>query len=386
MFLGRERELKELTEKLSNSKFEAILLYGRRRIGKTELIRRAAQSFEGLFLYYECKRSLYGDNISGLNELLKKSFNYSFSFENFRDILQFILDQSAKTPILFALDELPFLITENSNVVSDIRDLIDEYNQKTNCKIVFSGSYVDVMKSLIEGNRETFGRFTGIIELKAFDYYDSAKFYSNYTNEEKILMYSVFGGVAFFNSLIDASLSPTENIYKLLLSPNSILQLEIEHTISSETNKIPMLNSLIEEIGKGSSKYSDINNKLTTKRSRAVNIDYLLKKLSDMEIVEKKVPINDKENRKKITYCFSDNLMQFYYQYIYRNKNMNSIMDVHDFYTEFVEDDLKTRYLPKKFEKISQEYLIRASRQHLISPVIYEIGTYSFDDQQCQES
>ena len=76
MFVGRETELQELTGKLTDRKFEAILLYGKRRVGKTELIRHAAESFDGMFLYYECKRSLFSDNLDGLNEYLKKIFGY----------------------------------------------------------------------------------------------------------------------------------------------------------------------------------------------------------------------------------------------------------------------------------------------------------------------
>ena len=83
MFIGREKELQELTDKLSGRKFEAVLLYGRRRIGKTELIRRAAERFNGKFLYYECKKSLFSDNIVGLNELLKKAFGYNSAFQSF---------------------------------------------------------------------------------------------------------------------------------------------------------------------------------------------------------------------------------------------------------------------------------------------------------------
>ena len=381
MFVGREKELQELTDRLSNRKFESVLLYGRRRIGKTELIRRAAEEFSGTFLYYECKRSLFSDNIVGLNELLKKAFGYNSTFQSFREIMKFIMEKSMQTSILFVLDELPFLMKENAEIISDIRELIDEYREATACKLIFSGSNAAIMKSLIGGDSEVKSRFTGLIELKPFDYFDAAKFYPNYRDEDKILMYSVFGGAAFYNSLIDASLSPLENIKRLLLLPNSILQLEAEYTISSETNNTPMLNSLIDVISCGITKYSEITDKLTLKKNGAVNIDYLLKKLVDIEIIEKRVPINDSGNRKKHSYCFADNLMHFYFRYIFRNKNMNSILDPEVFYAEFVKEDFEARYIPQKFEEISREYLVRAGREEFITPDIDEIGTYSFDNQ-----
>ena len=380
MFVGRETELQELTGKLTDRKFEAILLYGKRRVGKTELIRRAAENFDGIFLYYECKKSLPSDNLDGLNELLKNTFGHNRSFQNFREALQFVLEQSRQRPILFALDELQFLTAENNCAVSDLLDLIDEYREKAACKLILSGSDTGIIKSLTESNCETNSRFTGIIELKPFDYFDAAKFYPKYRYEDKVLMYAVFGGTAFNNSLIDPSLSPMENIKKLLLLPDSILQLEAEHTISSATNTIPMLNSLLDVIVNGKAKYSEITNKLTAKKNGSVNVDYLLKKLVELGIIEKKAPINDSGNRKKVSYCFADNLMHFYYRYIFRYKSMNSMMDTEDFYTRYVKEDFEIRYLPSIFETISIEYLIRAGRKGLITPAINEIGTYSLDD------
>lgn len=380
MFIGRDRELSEIKEKLQNNRFESILIYGRRRIGKTELIKKASEDFDGLYLYYECKRSLLGDNVEGFNALLHQKLHISFSFNTFKDALNYLFDYSKTHRILLVIDEFPFLWETQPTIVSDIRDLIDAYKTSTSMKLILSGSYVDAMKSLNDGKSETYGRFTSILELKAFDYYDASLFYPNYFDEDKILMYSTFGGVAFFNSLIDNSQSAVENIKRLLIEPNSILQLEIEHTIAAETSKIPEVNSVVELIGRGVSKYTDLVNQLTAKNGSKINPDYLLKKLIDLEIIEKVVPINDKTNKKRVFYRFKDNLMEFYYRYIYRNKNMNSLLSADDFYQEVIQEDLTKIYLPKKFESISKEFLIRANKAHKISPLIYEIGTYSFDD------
>ena len=137
---------------------------------------------------------------------------------------------------------------------------------------------------------------------------------------------------------------------------------------------------MVELIGEGVTKYTDLVNGLSSKSGTKVNPDYLIKKLIELEIIEKVAPINDKKNRKRIFYRFRDNLMEFYYHYIYRNKNMNSILAADDFYSEIIETDLKEKYLPKKFESVSREFLIRANKAHKIFPLIYEIGTYSYDD------
>ena len=299
MFIGRQKELNELAEKLENDRFESVLIYGRRRIGKTELIKEAAKDFDGTYIYYECKRSLLGDNLEGFNATLQRILKITFTFQTIRDAFAYVFEYAKTHRVLLVIDEFPFLWETLPVIVSDIRDLIDEYKSQSAMKFVLSGSYVDVMKSLNDGGSETYGRFTGIIELKAFDYYEASKFYPNYSDEDKVLMYSVFGGVAFFNSLIDNSKSATDNIKRLLIEPSSILQLEIEYTISAETSKIPAVNSVVELIGRGVTKYTDLVNELTSRNGAKVNPDYLIKKLIDLEIIEKVVPINEKKNKKK---------------------------------------------------------------------------------------
>ena len=380
MFFGRKEELMTIEEKISNNRFESFLIYGRRRIGKTELVREAIKKFKGTIIHYECKKSLYGDNISALNEALKEIFGINFNFSSFYDICDYIFTESKNKKIVFIIDEFPFLIEGNNVVISDLQRVIDKHKNDSLLKLIVLGSYMDVMKSLNDGTSPCYGRFTNIIDLKPFDYYDAAKFYSSYSDEDKVLMYSVFGGVAFFNSLIDENKTALENIINLIVNKNSILQLEIENFIFGEINKIPQCNSALELIGTGVNKYSDITNKLTAKNGNKISPDYLLKKLCDLELIEKVVPINDKTNKKKTFYVIKDNLLNFYYKYIYRNKTKNGIMNGLDFYNYFVKDNLETQYIPKMFENISKEFLIRASKKHYFEPVIFEIGTYFYDD------
>ena len=241
MFIGRDNELKELSEKLNNDRFESILIYGRRRIGKTELIKEAIKNLNFVSIYFECKLSLLNENLIDFNNEVNRVLNCDFRFDSFKKILKFLFDYSRKEKIVLVIDEFPYLLQSKALIISDIRDLIDEYCMNSKMKIILSGSLVQVMKNLNDSSSETYGRFTSIIPLTAFDYFDSSKFYDNYSNEEKILMYSVFGGVAFFNSLIDSSLTALDNIKKLILNKNSILQLEVENMVISEVSKISLV-------------------------------------------------------------------------------------------------------------------------------------------------
>ena len=191
-------------------------------------------------------------------------------------------------------------------------------------------------------------------------------------------MYSVFGGLPYFNSLINPELSADENIVNLIIKKDSILEHEITEMVLSETNKISLLNDLINIIGSGTTKYSDIVSKLN--QYSGSRPDYLLNKLIDMNIISKVTPINDKNNSKKMFYRFDDNLIHFYYKYIFNNPYSINRTDATFFYDKFVKEDFERQYIPKKFENISQEFLLRCNFEGKLENIIMEIGTYLYDD------
>ena len=305
MFIGREKELEELVEKINNDRFESILIYGRRRIGKTELIKEATKSANSKVIYYECKRALLNDNLKDFNNEINNVLKTEFTFDSFRKMFKYLFEFSKEQKLILIIDEFPFLIEASKTIVSDLRDFIDEYNSTSTMKIILSGSFAEVMKSLNDGASEAYGRFTSIISLEPFDYFDSSKFYSNYKDEDKILMYSIFGGVPFINKLINSEKTPLENLKCLLLEKNSIVQLEVENTIVSEINKISLSNSVLNIFSEGSTKYSEVVNKITSDKSSKVSPDYIFKKLINLEIIEKAAPINDANNKKRTFYRFA---------------------------------------------------------------------------------
>ena len=184
MFVGRTEELKEIREMIGNGRFESLLLYGRRRIGKTRLLKESVRGFSGKVLYFEAKNALLSDNVSELTRIVNRLFDVRYDFRSFFDVCDFVFSKSREEKIVFIIDELPYLIQNGEQTVSDIRDLIDTYKDQDDVKMKFlvSGSYVDIMKQLVERNSEVYGRFTHILPLSVFDYYDASKFLNGNVN------------------------------------------------------------------------------------------------------------------------------------------------------------------------------------------------------------
>lgn len=378
MFIGRKEELKEIKEALDSSKMESILVYGRRRIGKTDLVNESLKNYKKRILSFECKKVSNKFNLDLLTKTLISTFNLpSIQFENFNDFFDYIFNLSLNEEFVFVLDEFTFLLEEDPSIESFLASAIDKYKRNSKIKLFILGSYVNLIEKMVEKSSHSYGRFTHIILLRPFNYYDSSLFYENYSDEDKIIIYSVFGGVPYFNSLINTQKSALENICDLIIKRDSIFEKEIENIILNETKKIPELNELLAIISSGVTKYSDII-KLTSFQIK--NPDYLLKKLIDMNIILKEVPINDKNNKKRTIYKLKDNLLCFYYRYIF-STNLNIFRDKPLFLFEnFIKDNFFKEYIPLKFEEISKEFLIRENLKYKINPIFEDIGTYSFND------
>ena len=376
MFIGREKELKELKEAIRSDSFESILVYGRRRVGKSELVKEALKGIDIPVIRYECKKTILSANLLLFTEKIKEFFKEEYlTFKSFDEIFNYIFRRANNQPIVLFIDEFSFLLEEDKSIESLIANIIDEYKDRSKIKLILSGSYIGLMNEMLEYTSHSYGRFNHIFLIRSFDYFDSSKFYPNYTPEEKFITYSVFGGIPFFNSLLDTKKTPLENIYSLILYRDGILEHEIKEIILGEFKRSSNLNNLIYLIGTGVKKFKDLES-----RSNDVKPDYYLKRLIDLDIIKKEYPINEPTNKKKIFYGFKDNLIDFYYTFIFGNNFEESRINPDFYFKSFVKEKFETRYLPRKFEEVSIEFLIRKNLAFAINPPFMNIGTYSFDD------
>jgi len=239
------------------------------------------------------------------------------------------------------------------------------------------GDY-SVMKELLAKQNPLYGRIDLTLNLKPMDYYESALFYPAFSDEDKVRIYSVFGGIPYYNRLIDGKKSVRENIIELIASPGARLENEVSMYLSSEISKITNANEVFEALAKGFSRYKDILDQSHVSSGPAL-VD-VLDKLIRMDVVDKITPINDENNRKKSGYFISDNLSLFYYKYIFRNSSRMNIMDSDIFYDRYIAEDFETKYVPKVFEDVCRQYLIRRNRKGLMDEIFEKIGKYYYDD------
>ena len=380
MFIGRENELKEIDESLKKHNYQAIFIYGRRRIGKTELIRKGLENNTYRILSFEFRKTTLSSNLSLFEPYVKEFFNEPLlSFHSFDQLFDYLLMKSIEEEYVLVLDEFSFLLNEDFSIESSLASAIDKYKHASKIHLIVSGSYVGLMEKMISKESHSYGRFNHIITLRPFDYYTSSMFYPNYSSEDKIMLYSVFGGVPYFHSLIDVDKTALENIFDLVIKADSICEREINETVLMETSKVPALNAILLSIIRGNQKYSDIKSSFSNDGKDRP--DYFIDKLIDMDFISKRFPINEENNKKKIRYCLKDNLVEFYYRYLFIAKNKELRYNASFYYENFIKEDFISKYIPYKFIEISKEFLFRMNFKGKIKPPFIKIGEYYYDNQ-----
>lgn len=233
-----------------------------------------------------------------------------------------------------------------------------------------------MMKDLFEERNALYGRFTTSIHLTELDYISCAQFYNSKSIYDKIGFYSVFGGSPYINQALDANLSLKENIINTLLNPSSNVYTYTEYLLISDYTNTINAERIFYAIANGHKKYSDIEAKLNIKANG--NLSKQLNILENIEIIAKVYPINKTNDKKKVYYEIKDNLLRFYYTYIYRNKSALQILGADAFFDEYIKDSLTT-FISHRFKEIVRTYFsLCVKRKRLFN--VSNIGTLYYDD------
>ena len=375
MFIGRETELAELRSSLTDWKRKtAVLVYGKRRVGKSTLINKAADSFDGVVVNHLCVTSTYEGNLELLYQSVCAALDLpKMSFESIFAMMDYLGTLNKK--ILLIIDEYPYLkeTRKKGEVDSVMQAVIDKLPE--NVKIILCGSYISVMKELLEEENPLYGRFTLILHIKEFDYYDAAKFYPDLSPREKVELYSVFGGSPYVLDLIDSTVSLDANIKKLLLPETGLVRVHVENTMIKEIKKT-FDTRILEALGNGKKKYSEIRDWMKSGENGL--LDKQLKILLDMETIRKEEPINRKGDKKKQFYVIDDNLMRFYFAFIFGKAGIITRIGPEQYYRQNFGENLRD-FISRRFEGVTLEYFHRKAINGEMDD-IEDFGSYWYDD------
>ena len=373
MFIGREKELTLLQQDYIG---KAVMVYGKRRVGKTTLIQKALENCQHQTVYYECSKGAMQDNIDGLvRELARvKMLPVPLNFSTLQDV--FIYLNALPKKIVVVIDEYPYLkkATDSATVDSIFQNIID--NRLSNIELVLSGSHIGMMKDLLQERNALYGRFAVTIKLNELNYLDAARFYPDRTPYDKVAHYAVFGGSPFVNQALNPADTLRENVISTILNPVSAVYLYASQLLLSDYSVKINAERIFSVIGNGKKRYTENEDKLDVKKTG--NLSKQIKSLTELEIVSRNSPINKIGDNKKATFEINDNLLRFYFTFIYKNASALQVLGAEAFYDEYVAPTL-TDFISRRFEGICRDYFSLQVRSGKLKGV-RNIGSYYYDD------
>ncbi len=378
-FIGREEEQKAIHYLLSQDGFQGAIIYGRRRLGKTELLKHCLLNQNVPCIFYQCSQESEESNVSDLTKAIEEALSLShLHFDSFVDAVAFVFEKAIERKLYFVIDEYPYIRKISPSIDSKLQRVIDQYRHSTHVCFFLCGSSVSTMEGLLSEGNPLYRRFALSILLKEMDYYDSSLFYPTFSLADKVRLFAAFGGSPFYNSQINESLSVTENIILLLSGRFAAVADDITVNLKNEIVKINNANAVFASIAeKRAFHYSDILAESHLPSSSILSD--VLEKLLSMDLIEYVCPINDKNNKTKSGYQIKDNAMRFFYRYIFRNQSERALLSEEMFFRDFIQNDFESEFVPKAFETVAKQYLIRRNKRGENKPLLLDIGTYWYD-------
>lgn len=368
IFRGRSVELNVLQKKYDSKDFQMIVLYGRRRIGKTELMNEFMRRQKGKCISFTAVEQSEKELLSIMTETVLASLAPeligSVEFTDFQRLFEFIGAKAKNERIVFFIDEYPYLAKQCPYISSVIQKVIDLSWKKTQLFFVLCGSLVAFMKDeVLAESAPLHGRSNLELKLQPFNYLDTAEFLKNYKPEEKAIVYGLTNGVAKYIEQFKANKSLQQNIKDEFFRFGGYFTEEQVRTIITNEKQNPALyNSIISAIATGHSKNSEI--------ASCVGMDditYPLKVLQKAEIIEKRIS-------KTPYYVLNDSMLVFWFKYVYRAISLINAGKGTKYYTDFVLPNLHD-YMGNVFEKMCKEFLYMKAGEGNF-PIVTEIENY----------
>ena len=321
MFIDREQELAFLNRLLSRRRpgpAQLLLLYGRRRVGKTNLLRHwAVQSGLPTSYWTAEKEPAALQRRKFYATLVGLPLHQAPIFESWAEVWDAAATVLGDRRHILVLDELPYAIESDPAALSALQHAWDRHFQQTATVIALCGSQIRVMEGIQAAQSPLFGRLTGRWHLQALPFSALRAFFPDWSVEERIAAYAVVGSIPAYLEWLDPEASLVDNIHDVILDPGSMFGAEPSFLLYDEVREPQPHLAILKAIGAGAHTLDDIKNAALI--SKAHLSSYLVR-LQDLKMVERRLPVTIPQARQRTSrkgrYHLSDAYFRFYFRFL----------------------------------------------------------------------
>lgn len=378
-FLGREKEILVLEKEYARDG-GFVVIYGRRRIGKTTLIKQFIKSKTAF--YFLATKEVESQSMKRFAGVIARTTGNSVlqkaAFSDWLDLFQAVADYKPNEKKVLVIDEFPYLVKVNDSFPSILQNAWDEILKDSNVMLILCGSLISMMKKhALSYESPLYGRRTAQMRIAPLPFttvYENQKL----SFEEAAEQYSITGGVPKYMEFFSDGQPLYEQIKENVLSKNGFLYEEPNFLLTDEVQVLTNYFSIIKVIADGNHKLGMIAGILGLETSA---LTPYLKTLSELGFIEKQVPVTEKnaEKTRKGLYFISDNFLRFWFRYVYPYKGELEL-DNTQISLDELDKDFKEKFVAFAYEDICKEIFARLCSDKAIDFTPSKIGSYWLND------
>jgi AAA+ ATPase superfamily predicted ATPase len=354
-FLNREKELSFLEKKWHEGGPQLIVLWGKRRVGKTELVKQFIKDKPHIYFLGESTHETEQLRrfSSAMGQFFDEPLLKTRGFENWQEAFGYLKDKNRR--LVLVVDEFPYLIISNRAIPTVFQHGWDEYLSTSQVYLILLGSSISMMESEVLGYRAPlYGRRTGQWQVDPMGFLEVSDFMPNRSFSDRLSHYAVAGGIPAYWLQFSARRDFWTNLKEKVLSKGEPLYNEVEFILREEFREPRFYFALLQAIAQGKRKLSEIVNATGMAQSFA---NKYLGVLADLKIVSKELPITEEKplKSKKGLYHISDEFFQFWFKYIFPQRSDLEIGNI-----QKVLDNIRSdwqQYVSFIYEKVAAEIL-----------------------------
>lgn len=378
-FLGREKEILVLEKEYARDG-GFVVIYGRRRIGKTTLIKQFIKSKTAF--YFLATKEVESQSMKRFAGVIARTTGNSVlqkaAFSDWLDLFQAVADYKPNEKKVLVIDEFPYLVKVNDSFPSILQNAWDEILKDSNVMLILCGSLISMMKKhALSYESPLYGRRTAQMRIAPLPFttvYENQKL----SFEEAAEQYSITGGVPKYMEFFSDGQPLYEQIKENVLSKNGFLYEEPNFLLTDKVQVLTNYFSIIKVIADGNHKLGTIAGILGLETSA---LTPYLKTLSELGFIEKQVPVTEKnaEKTRKGLYFISDNFLRFWFRYVYPYKGELELDNMQISLDE-LDKDFKEKFVAFAYEDICKEIFARLCSDKAIDFTPSKIGSYWLND------
>jgi AAA+ ATPase superfamily predicted ATPase len=376
-FSDREKELQLLQQEWEADEARLLILYGRRRVGKTRLVTHWTRSAAPRALYWVAEPT---SSVNQLRSFSQALYGFDsgttppddFSYASWKQAFEQVARISRDSRFALILDEFTYLLSLEPGIAGILQNAWDHTLKQANVFLIISGSHIGMMeRGVLSYQAPLYGRATSKLLLLPLPFKETRTFFPKYRPDERVVVYAMFGGVPAYWEQFNPSISLDRNIKEKLLGGSNLVQDEPRLLLQDFVSEIHNYAAILRAIAGGSRTPREI---AAESGLNDRHISMYLSNLADTGFVERRLPITEKTASRSGRHFIIDPFLRFYFRFLSR-RQAQIAMGVQDQVLEEIKRHLVDFIGTHTWEELCQEWLLRATGHRVLPFIPDQVGS-----------